>query len=298
MQSTGKTLLSMFSQMAGAIINLILDPIMIFGWFGCPRMEVAGAATATVIGQIAAACIGIFLNRHWNHEIHLSLRDILHPEKETIGKIYYVGVPSILMVSIGSVMTYLMNLILMGFSSTATAVFGAYFKLQSFFFMPVFGIKEALVFAVKVALFVMVIGTLVMQLAPRPLLQLFHASAHMMSLGIPALRIISLHFPIAAASIVLAAAFQAFSRSFYALVVSVARQLGVLIPVAYLLSLTGDVNKIWFSFVIAESLSLLLSLFFFQKVYHSVKKEIEAQGNRTESPDFEGGSRTARNAIK
>lgn len=298
LQSTGKTLLSMFSQMAGAIINLILDPIMIFGWFGCPRMEVAGAATATVIGQIAAACIGIFLNRHWNHEIHLSLRDILHPEKETIGKIYYVGVPSILMVSIGSVMTYLMNLILMGFSSTATAVFGAYFKLQSFFFMPVFGIKEALVFAVKVALFVMVIGTLVMQLAPRPLLQLFHASAHMMSLGIPALRIISLHFPIAAASIVLAAAFQAFSRSFYALVVSVARQLGVLIPVAYLLSLTGDVNKIWFSFVIAESLSLLLSLFFFQKVYHSVKKEIEAQGNRTESPDFEGGSRTARNAIK
>ena len=159
-------------------------------------------------------------------------------------------------------------------------------------------IKESLVFAVKVALFVMVIGTLVMQLAPRPLLQLFHASAHMMSLGIPALRIISLHFPIAAASIVLAAAFQAFSRSFYALVVSVARQLGVLIPVAYLLSLTGDVNKIWFSFVIAESLSLLLSLFFFQKVYHSVKKEIEAQGNRTESPDFEGGSRTARNAIK
>lgn len=298
LQSTGKTLLSMFSQMAGAIINLILDPIMIFGWFGCPRMEVAGAATATVIGQIAAACIGIFLNRHWNHEIHLSLRDILHPEKETIGKIYYVGVPSILMVSIGSVMTYLMNQILMGFSSTATAVFGAYFKLQSFFFMPVFGIKEALVFAVKVALFVMVIGTLVMQLAPRPLLQLFHASAHMMSLGIPALRIISLHFPVAAASIVLAAAFQAFSRSFYALVVSVARQLGVLIPVAYLLSLTGDVNKIWFSFVIAESLSLLLSLFFFQKVYHSVKKEIEAQGSRTESLDFEGGSSTAQNAIK
>ena len=318
LQSTGKTLLSMFSQMAGAIINLILDPIMIFGWFGCPRMEVAGAATATVIGQIVAACIGILLNRHWNHEIHLRLRDILHPEKETIGKIYYVGVPSILMVSIGSVMTYPMNLILMGFSSTATAVFGAYFKLQSFFFMPVFGlnngmipvlaynygagksrrIKETLVFAVKVALFVMVIGTLVMQLAPRPLLQLFHASAHMMSLGIPALRIISLHFPIAAASIVFSAAFQAFSRSFYALVVSVARQLGVLIPVAYLLSLTGDVNKIWFSFVIAESLSLLLSLFFFQKVYHSVKKEIETQGSRTESPDFEGGSRTAQNAIK
>ena len=145
LQSTGKTLLSMVSQMAGAIINLILDPIMIFGWFGCPRMEVAGAATATVIGQIAAACIGIFLNRHWNHEIHLRLRDILHPEKETIGKIYYVGVPSILMVSIGSVMTYLMNLILMGFSSTATAVFGAYFKLQSFFFMPVFGLNNGMI---------------------------------------------------------------------------------------------------------------------------------------------------------
>lgn len=142
LQSTGKTLLSMFSQMAGAIINLILDPIMIFGWFGCPRMEVAGAATATVIGQIAAACIGIFLNRHWNHEIHLRLRDILHPEKETIGKIYYVGVPSILMVSIGSVMTYLMNLILMGFSSTATAVFGAYFKLQSFFFYAGFWTEQ------------------------------------------------------------------------------------------------------------------------------------------------------------
>lgn len=296
LQSTGLTMYSMISQITGAVINIFLDPVMIFGLLGCPALGVAGAAYATVIGQCIAAVVGLVLNLKVNREIHFSFRRVLHPAGATAAKIYKVGIPSILMMSIGSVMTYLMNLILIGFSSTAAAVFGVYFKLQSFFFMPVFGlnnglipvlaynygarnkarIDEALRFAVSLAFCIMVCGTLTFELIPDLLLDLFSASDAMRALGVPALRIIALHYPVAAVGIVLGSIFQAFSKSFYALLVSIGRQLVVLIPVAYLLSLTGNVNNVWWSFLIAELVSLTLSLIFFRKLYRQEVEPLKA----------------------
>jgi len=289
LQSTGLTFYSMISQTAGAVINIILDPILIFGMFGMPKLGVAGAAYATVIGQVCAAILGIIMNLRYNEEIHLSFAKILHPEMEIVERIYEVGIPSILMISIGSLMTYLMNLILIGFSTTAAAVFGVYFKLQSFFFMPVFGlnnglipvlaynygagekkrIDEALSFSVMVAFGIMACGTLIMNLFPAQLLGFFNASDEMLKIGVPALHIISIHFPIAAVCIVLGSVFQAFSQSIYSLIVSVGRQLVILIPVAWLLAQTGNVNNVWWCFLIAELMSLLLSSIFFRKVYAS-----------------------------
>ena len=296
LQSTGLTMYSMISQITGAVINIVLDPVMIFGLLGCPALGVAGAAYATVIGQCIAAVVGLVLNLKVNREIHFSFRRVLRPAGATAAKIYKVGIPSILMMSIGSVMTYLMNLILIGFSSTAAAVFGVYFKLQSFFFMPVFGlnnglipvlaynygarnkarIDEALRFAVFLAFCIMVCGTLTFELIPDLLLDLFNASDAMRALGVPALRIIALHYPVAAVGIILGSIFQAFSKSFYALLVSIGRQLVVLIPVAYLLSLTGNVNNVWWSFLIAELVSLTLSLIFFRKLYRQEVEPLKA----------------------
>ena len=287
LQSTGQSVLSMCSQLTGAILNIIFDPIMIFGLFGCPKLGVAGAAYATVLGQCIAACLGLFLNLRFNKELHLSLSRILHPKKAVIGQIYYVGVPSILMMAIGSIMTYCMNLILAAFSTTAAAVFGVYFKLQSFFFMPVFGlnnglipilaynlgarkkqrINEALKFAISLAICIMLCGTLAFELMPEVLLRLFNASDDMLMIGIPALRIIAIHFPLAACGIVMGSIFQAFSQSFYSLIVSLGRQLVVLIPVAWLLSLSGSVHNVWWCFFIAKLVSLMLSICFFRKVY-------------------------------
>lgn len=289
LQSTGRTMLSMISQMTGAVINIILDPIMIFGLLGCPRLGVAGAAYATVIGQSIASVLGLIMNLKLNKEIHFSIRSVLHPSGKIIGRIYFVGIPSILMMSIGSVMTYLMDLILISFSTTATAVFGVYFKLQSFFFMPVFGlnnglipvlafnygaehkrrIKKALRFALLLAVCVMLCGTVTFELIPDKLLMLFNASPEMKRMGVVALRIIAIHFPIAAMGIVMGSIFQAFSKSFYSLFVSMGRQLVILIPVAWLLSKTGNVNNVWWCFLIAEFASFTLSLIFFKRVYGS-----------------------------
>ena len=287
LQSTGKTMLSMASQITGAGINIILDPILIFGLLGFPKLGVAGAAYATVIGQFCAAILGCFLNLKKNTEITFSLKKVLSPEKETIREIYFVGVPSILMMSIGSVMTYLMNLILKAFSDTAIAVFGVYFRLQSFFFLPVFGlnnglipvlsynygarkksrITEALRFAMILAVSIMLVGMLAFELIPNVLLNLFDASEDMLKIGIPALRIICLSFPIAGACIAMGSVFQAFSMSFYSLIISVGRQLLVLIPAAYLLSLFGNINLVWIAFPLAEIVSLFMSLHFFRKLY-------------------------------
>lgn len=286
LQSTGRTLMSMISQMTGAILNIILDPILIFGLAGMPKLGVAGAAWATVIGQIVAALLALILNITTNKDIKLSIRDVFSPDKEIIGKIYFVGVPSILMMSIGSVMTYLMNRILGNFTSTAQAVFGIYFKLQSFFFMPIFGlnnglipvmaynygaknkarIMEALKFSVVLALSIMSVGSAVFLLIPDKLLSIFEASGNMLEIGIPALRIIAVHFPVAAVCIVLGTVFQAFAKSFYSLVISLGRQIVILIPAAYLLSLTGVVGNVWWCFPMAEVASLTLTLFFFRKV--------------------------------
>ena len=290
LQSTGRTIYSMISQMTGAIINIILDPIMIFGLLGFPRLEVAGAAIATVVGQCIAAIVGLTFNLRRNPEITFSFRKIFRLHWKTIRTIYIVGFPSILMMSIGSVMTYLMNLILGVFSEIAVAVFGVYFKIQSFFFMPVFGlnnglipilafnygarkkkrINEALRFSFVLALSIMAAGTLILNIFPEVILALFGASEEMYRIGVPALRIISLHFPIAAVCIVMGSIFQAFSQSIYSLIVSVLRQLVALIPVAYLLSLFGNVVYVWWAFPIAEIVSIIVSTLFFRRVYRKV----------------------------
>ncbi len=292
LQATGRTLLSMITQLCGAIINIILDPIMIFGLFGFPKMGIAGAAIATVCGQITAAILGLIINIRYNREINFHIKEVFAFNFEIIGHIYLIGIPSILMMSIGSVMTYLMNLILMTFSSTATTVFGAYFKLQSFFFMPIFGmnngmipilaynygakhrdrINEALRFAMLLAVCIMLVGTLTFEFIPHVLLGMFNPSKSMLTMGTIALRIIALHFPLAAIGIVFGSIFQAFGKSFYSLMVSLGRQLIVLIPAAYLLSLTRNVNNVWWAFIIAEVVSLMLSLVFFKKLY---RDEIE-----------------------
>ena len=289
LQSTGKTFFSMISQVSGAVINIIFDPLLIFGIGPFPELGVAGAAYATIFGQVIASFIGLFCNLKYNTDIKLDIKRVLHPDAYIVKSIYYVGIPSILMMSIGSIMTYLMNLILGTFSSTATAVFGVYFKLQSFFFMPVFGlnnglipvlaynygarkkdrIKEALQFALILAVTIMVAGTICFITIPGTLLSFFNASDEMIKIGSPALRIISLSFPLAGCCIAMGSIFQAFSKSIYSLIISVGRQLVVLIPAAYLLAQTGVLSNVWFAFPIAEMVSLVLSTLFFKKLYKS-----------------------------
>ena len=290
LQSTGRTLLSMISQITGAVVNIIFDPIFIFGYFGIEGMGVIGAAYATVLGQCIAAIVGLVLNVKFNPDIKISLKKMFKPSWKIIRRIYAVGVPSILMMAIGSIMSYCMNQILGIFSSTAVAVFGAYFKLQSFIFMPIFGlnnglipvlaynygarskerIREAVKFSMKLALSIMIIGTIVFWSIPRLLLGFFDASDYMLSLGVPALRIISLSFPIASLCIAMGSMFQAFSKSKYSLIVSVGRQLVVLIPVAWLLAQTGEVQNVWWAFPAAELMSLVLSIYFFKRINRNI----------------------------
>ena len=293
LQATGRTTLSMYTQLLGAVTNLILDPILIFGWFGLPAMGITGAAVATVIGQIISACFGLWLNIKKNPEIQLSVKELV-PDGAVIKKIYSVGIPSIIMGSIGSVMTYGMNRILMGFSSTAAAVFGVYFKLQSFIFMPVFGLNNGMVpiiaynygaknkdrmlrtmkLAITYAVAIMFVGFLVMQIFPAQLFSLFEASADMLAIGVPALRFISISFLFAGFCIIAGSTFQALGNGMLSMIVSIARQLVVLLPVAYLLSLTGNLNLIWLSFPIAELMSVALSGLFLYRIYQKVIKPL------------------------
>ncbi len=288
LQSTGKTLYTMITQGVGAIINIILDPILIFGYFGLPKMGVAGAALATVIGQMVAAMLAIIFNLKFNHEIKLSFNGF-RPNIKLIGQIYKVGVPSIVVQAIGSVMTYGMNLILAAFGAAQT-VFGIYFKLQSFILMPVFGLNNGMVpiiaynygagkkerviktmkSSIKYAVGIMVVGLLVMQIFPAQLIGLFDATPELLEIGIPALRIICLNFVFAGYCIVVGSVFQALGNGVYSMIVSVARQLVVLLPVAKLLSLSGNVNLIWWSFPIAELMSLGMSTFFLIRIYKKI----------------------------
>lgn len=290
MQSTGKTFYSMLTQITGAVINIILDPILIFGLFGFPKLGITGAAMATVIGQICGMTVGIYLNKVKNKEIEVKVKGF-RPNLKTIKEIYSVGIPSIIMGSIGSVMTFSMNKILLVFTSTATAVFGVYFKLQSFIFMPVFGLnngmvpiisynygarhKDRLMQTVKIsiiyAVLIMILGLLIFQFFPKQLLSLFSASEEMINIGVPALRTISISFLFAGYCIVLGSMFQALGRGVMSLIVSVGRQLVVLLPVAYLLSKSGNLNLVWWAFPIAELASVFLSSIGFKYVY---KKEI------------------------
>ena len=289
LQATGRTFYTMLTQGSGAIINIILDPILIFGWFGFPRMEVTGAALATVIGQIIAMIISAVMNVTKNADIQLKLKT-MRPDKEVIGRIYSVGLPSIVMSSIASVMTFCMNKILMSFSSTATAVFGVYFKLQSFVFMPVFGLNNGMVpiiafnygakqkqrimktmkLAMMYAFGMMLIGLVIFQLCSSMLLEMFNASDAMLSIGVPALRIISISFLFAAFSIISISMLQALGHGIYSMLISVGRQLIVLIPVAYLLSKTGNLNLVWLAFPLAEIMAILLSSVFLRKVLKSL----------------------------
>lgn len=289
LQSTGKTVYSMYAQSLGAIVNIILDPIFIFGWFGIPRLEVAGAAIATVIGQMCAFCMAAFLNLKYNKEINFSFKDF-RPDARIIKRIYRVGLPSIIMQSIASVMTYGLNQILMGFTKTAATVFGVYFKLQSFIFMPIFGLnngmvpiiaynlgarkKERMVKTVKLAVIyatgLMTLGLLIMNIFPKELLLAFDASSEMLAIGVPALRIISLHFLLAGFCIIITSVFQALGKGMISMFISITRQLVVLLPAAYLLSLLGNINLVWFAFLIAEAVSLVLCIIWLRKVYRTI----------------------------
>ena len=298
LQSTGKTTLAMVTQLIGAVTNLILDPILIFGYLGMPKMGVSGAALATVIGQIFAGIAAIIINVSLNDEIKLDFKGF-RPSGQIIGMIYKVGVPSIIMQSIGSIMTYGMNQILMVFSSTATAVFGVSFKLQSFIFMPVFGLnngmvpivafnygaqnRERLVKTIKLsivyAMSIMCLGTLIFNLIPKQLLMLFEASEQMLSMGVPALRIISLHFLLAGFCIICGSVFQALGYAVYSMINSICRQIVVLLPAAYLLSRLGNVNYVWFAFPIAELMSLTMTAIFMVKINRDVISKIGEKTN-------------------
>ncbi len=294
MQSTGDTIHPMITQATGAIINIILDPILIFGYFGLPAMGVKGAAIATIIGQFCGLGLGFIFLFTKIHDIKIDFRKF-SVHKETIRGIFRVGFPSIIMQSIGSVMSIGMNSILIGFSATAVAVFGVYFRLQSFIFMPIFGLSTAMISIVAfnygarnkkritaaiklttlIALSIMSVGTLTFQFFPIPLLKMFDASGDMLTIGVKALRTISFAFPFAGIAIVLSVSFQALGKGVYSMAMSIVRQLVVLLPAAYLLSLTGNVSSTWYAFLIAEGVSIIMAIVLYLHIYKTKISVIE-----------------------
>ena len=284
-RADGSPRFAMVSTLAGAVLNIILDPIFIFGYCGQALSGTTGAAVATVIGQFCGAGMTLFFNLNKNPDIQISFKGF-RPSAKAIGRIYTVGLPSLAMQCVGSLMTFGMNLILMAFSATAVAVFGVYFKLQSFVFMPIFGlnngmvpiisynygarrpdrVKKTIKLAVCYAEGIMLVGFCIFQFAPRQVLGIFAASDAMLAIGVPAMRIICLHFLLAGASIVLSSVFQALGNGIFSLIVSVCRQLFVLLPAAWLLAQTGNVNNVWWAFFIAEIVSVLMSLAFYARI--------------------------------
>lgn len=285
-QSTGRTIYNMYSQGTGAILNIIFDPILIFGLFGAPKMGIQGAALATVFGQIVAMLMSLLFNMKKNPDISMSFKGF-HPHGATIRTIYTVGVPSTIMQSIGSLMLLGMNRILIGFSETAVSVLGVYFKLQSFIFMPIFGLNNGMIpiiaynfgaknkkrimdtikLSVISAVSIMLIGLVAFQLFPRQLLLLFNASDHMLEIGIPALKIISLSFLFAGYCIIVGSVFQALGNGVYSLIVSIIRQLIGILPLAFLFAVLFGLNAVWFSFPLAELLSVTFSTILFIRIY-------------------------------
>ena len=286
LQSTGRTHLSMCTQILGAVTNIVLDPILIFGLLGFPRLEVMGAAVATVVGQCLAAVAALILNLKKNPDIHIRPRHIRW-HGATVKNIYRIGLPSIVMQCIGSVMVFGVNRILISFTTTATAVFGAYFKLQSFIFMPVFGLNNGMVpiiaynygakkpdrvkrtikLAVLSAMGIMAVGFAVFEIAPGALLSFFDASENMLAIGVPALRIISLSFLFAGYCIIVGSVFQALGNGVYSLIVSIARQLVCILPLAYFFAREFGLHAVWYSIPIAEITSVILSTILFRKIY-------------------------------
>lgn len=296
MQSTGRTFYTMITQGVGAIINIVLDPIFIFGYFGLPAMGAKGAAVATVIGQIIAFIIAAILNKKKNTDIDLKLKEF-RPNLKIIGRIYSIGIPSIIMVAVGSIMTFSINKIVIAFTETAAAVFGVYFKLQSFVFMPLFGMNNGVIpiisfnygarnkqrvmktigVAILFALFFMAIGLSAMQILPKELLSIFNASDQMIKIGVPALKTISISYIFAGFSVVLISVFQAFGKGLFSMSISIARQLVVLVPCAYLLSKTGELDNVWWAFPIAEVMSVLVAGAFFIYLYKKVITKLDTE---------------------
>ena len=293
LQATGRTVLTMITQATGAIVNILLDPVFIFGWFGLPAMGIAGAAVATVIGQWIGAMLGLFFNEKYNPDVQFGRR-YAKLDGNIVKGILTVGVPSIIMNGIGSVMNFGMNQILQGFTETATGVFGIYFKLQSFFFMPLFGINGATIsiiafnygaqkperimktlkIAVGSALVLMVTGFIAFQAIPDLLLSMFNPTETFLEIGREALRTISWSFPVAAVCISLGASFQALGNGMYTTITSLCRQMLVLLPVAYLMSLTGNIHNVWLSYPIAEVVSGSLTIYFFLRIYREKIKPL------------------------
>jgi putative MATE family efflux protein len=294
LQATGRTVYSMITQGTGAIINIILDPIMIFGYFGMPALGVKGAAIATVIGQCVAFALALIFNIKVNKEINIKVSKIFKPKLKEIAKIYEIGIPSIIMSSITSFLTVGMNLILKKFSEDAITVYGVYFKLNSFIFMPVFGlnngmvpilsynygarkpdrIKKTIKLGMSCAVAYMLVGLAVFELIPNKLLMIFSASENVMSIGVVALRIIGLSFLFAGIGIVSSTVFQAIGNPLHSLLISVLRQLVIILPVAYLLSLTGSVDNVWWSYPIAEVVSFVLCVLFLRRTFRKLHKSL------------------------
>jgi hypothetical protein len=279
LQATGKTMYTMIAQISGALMNIILDPIMIFGWFGMPAMGLAGAAIATVISQYVGALVVAYLCIRKEKDIDIGFR-YMKPDFKIIRDIYAVGIPSIIMISISSVTIFSMNQILAKFSITAVALLGIYFKLQSFIFMPVFGLnngiipivgynygagnkermRETIFLGMRYAVTIMLIGTLIMMVFPDKLLGMFNASDQMMDIGRVAFRIICISFPFAAISIISIGVFQAIGKGTLSMIISIIRQLVVLVPLAYLFSLTGNLSMVWWSVIIAELVAISICI--------------------------------------
>ena len=293
LQATGRTVHSMIIQLIGAVINIIMDPIMIFGYFGFPEMGVTGAAAATVLGQIIAAIVAVIINQKYNKDIHLSFRGF-RPDWPVIRRIYAVGLPSIIMQGIGSVITYCMNLILISFTSTAAAVLGAYFKLQSFFFMPVFGMNNAIIpivaynygarrksriiktfkLSIIYATAIMLIGMAAFIFIPDKLLMIFDASDQMLEIGSHAFRIISLHFTFAGFCIVSGSVFQALGNGMYSLITSLGRQVIILLPAAYIFSRLFGLDGVWWAYPCAEIMSAFLCVVMLIKINNKVLRHL------------------------
>ncbi len=293
LQATGRTKLSMITQVTGAVINLVMDPILIFGYLGFPAMGVRGAAIATVLGQIVSACIGLLINLKKNPEIHLRLSE-MRWHGEIAAEVYKIGFPSILMQSVSSLLVFSLNAILLTFSTVAAAVYGAYFKLQSFIFMPIFGLNNGMVpiisynygarrpdrvrrtirLSVYTAVAIMGVGFLLFELFPAQLLRIFNAEGEMLTQGIPALRIIATHFMLAGFCIIAGSVCQAIGNPMHSLLISICRQMLALLPSAYLLSLTRRLELVWLAFPIAEVVSLILSTYFLRKTLRRMHEQI------------------------
>lgn len=295
MQATGNTVYHMVTQMIGAILNVILDPILIFGFFGCPALGTTGAALATVISQITAMLIGFYINVRLNHDVHLRLRGF-RPSPSVIGEIYRIGLPAMFTQSLLSILSIGMNRLLMPFSQTAVSFYGVYYKLQNFLYMPIYGLNNALIpiigynfgakerrriervvrYALLLAVAIMAAGTLLFELAPAPLLSLFRASDTMLAIGVPAIRTISLSFCFAAVSLVLCGCLQGLGSSTQSLVVALLRQLVIVLPVAVYLTRFG-LRAVWYAFPMAEIVAFFAAILLYRHTFHCKMREIETK---------------------